>query len=434
MSRLRSSYDREILRLALPALGALAAEPLYILADTAIVGHLGRAQLAALGVAGTVLIAIGTFNFLQTGTTAQVARASGAGEALVARRLGAQALWLSLGIGVVVAVVLAALAGPIVDLVGAEGRSADYAETYLRIAAIGVPSAFIALGGQGFLRGIGELRQPLVILVGANLLNVVLELLLVYGLDLGIRGSAWGTAAAQTCMGVALAAVVLRRVGPGAVGVVLPLVRRLLDVGRFLFVRTSALIAAFVLAGAVAARVGDATVGAYQFEIQLWLFLALVLDAVAIAGGIIVGRELGAGRKEAAYGTSVRMIGLSVALGAVFTVVLMALIDVLPRAFTSDAAVLGEAHRSWWLVAAMQPLGAAVFALDGILIGAGDGPYLALSMFLSFVAATAVFAGTIAFDWGIVGVWSGMTTLIVARLVLMAVRFRTRRWLVEGWS
>jgi putative MATE family efflux protein len=432
--RLRSGHDREILHLAVPALGALAAEPLYILVDTAIVGHLGRAQLAALGVAATALVVVGTFNFLQYGTTAQVARASGAGEKETARRLGAQALWLSLAIGVVVAAAVAILAGPIVSLIGAEGRSAEYAVTYLRIVAIGVPSAFVALGGQGFLRGVGDLRGPLVVLIGANVLNLVLEVVLVYGFDLGIRGSAWGTAFAQTCMGLALAVLVLRRVGPGLAGLVPSLARRLVSAGRFLFLRTVALIVAFVLCGAVAARSGDATVGAFQIGLQLWMFLALVMDAVAIAGQIIVGRELGATRADEAYAASVRMVTLSVVLGTAFMVLLLALVDVLPRAFTSDAAVLAEAHRAWWFLALMQPIGGAVFALDGILIGAGDGPYLAISMAVAFAATALVLGLTLAFDWGGAGVWAALTVLVATRLALMAARFRTRRWLVTGWS
>src|SRR5262249_13294324 len=174
-----SPYDRRTLRLALPALGALAAEPLYILIDTAIVGHLGRAQLAALGAAATALSVLATFNFLQYGTTAQVARAVGAGEDRVARRLGAQALWLSLAIGAAVAIAIAVLADPIVRLVGVEGQTAAYAATYLRIVALGVPSFFLALGGQGFLRGVSDLTSPLVVIVLANILNVVLEVLLV---------------------------------------------------------------------------------------------------------------------------------------------------------------------------------------------------------------------------------------------------------------
>ncbi|MGL6279071.1 MAG: MATE family efflux transporter, partial [Gaiella sp.] len=185
---------RSILALAVPALGALAAEPLYVLVDTAIVGHLGRGPLAALGAAATVLGVLAMFNFLQYGTTAQVARAGGAGEAVVARRLGAQAAWLSLAAGVLLALLFAAFAGPIVRLVGVDGRTAELGETYLRIVAIGIPSVFLALGAQGFLRGIADLKTPFAILAGANLLNLVLELWFVYGLDWGIEGSAWGTA------------------------------------------------------------------------------------------------------------------------------------------------------------------------------------------------------------------------------------------------
>ncbi|MBA2741540.1 MAG: MATE family efflux transporter, partial [Actinobacteria bacterium] len=208
---LRSPYDRQIMRLAVPALGALAAEPLYLLVDTAIVGHLGRSQLAALGIAGAILGGVfAIFNFLQYGTTAQVARAGGAGEAEIARRLGAQAVWLSLVFGVVVAGLVAVLADPLVSLMGGEGAAAEYAVTYLRIAAIGLPAAFLALGGQGYLRGVSDLRTPLVIVIVANGVNVVLEVLFVYVFDWGIEGSAWGTAIAQLGMGAGFLYAILR--------------------------------------------------------------------------------------------------------------------------------------------------------------------------------------------------------------------------------
>ena len=431
---LRSPYDGEILRLALPALGALAAEPLYILVDTAIVGHLGRTQLAALGAAATALGVLATFNFLQYGTTAQVARATGAGEHAVARKLGAQALWLSLGVGIVLAVTIALLAGPIAALVGVEGRTADQAETYLRIVAIGIPSFFLALGGQGYLRGISELRAPLVLIVLGNLVNVVLELLFVYGFGWGIEGSAWGTAIAQSCMGAGFVWLIVRHVGRDDLAPVVALARRLVSVGKFLFVRTASLIAAFLLAGAVVARFGDAELGAFQISFQLWIFLALVLDAIAIAGQIIVGRELGAGRPERAFAASVRMIGLAAAVGTVFAVALLALSDVLPRLFSGDEAVLAQCALLWPIFALMQPLNGAVFALDGILIGAGDGPYIAGSMVVAFAACTVVLAATVAADWGIRGVWAAIGVLIVVRLATMGARFARRRWLVTGWA
>ena len=432
--RLRSAYDREILSLALPALGALAAEPLYILVDTAIVGHLGRSQLAALGAAATVLSVLATFNFLQYGTTAQVARASGAGADETARRLGAQALWLSLGVGIVLAGAIALWSEPIVALVGVEGETADYAATYLRIVAIGVPSFFLALGGQGYLRGVSELTAPLVLIALGNVLNVILEVLFVYGFDWGIEGSAWGTAIAQSCMGIGFLWLILRRVGRAHVAPVLALARRLLSVGKFLFLRTIALTGAFLLAGAVVARQGDAELGAYQISFQLFIFLALVLDAIAIAGQIIVGRELGAGRPARAFDASVRMIALSVVAGSLFAIALLALSEVLPRIFTSDAEVLAQCALLWPIFALMQPASGAVFALDGILIGASDGPYIAASMVVAFALCGLALVVALAADWGVRGVWGALAVLIAARLVTMTARFVRRRWLVTGWA
>jgi len=432
---LRSRYDREILRLALPALGALAAEPLYLLVDTAIVGHLGRPQLAALGIAATVLGGLfAIFNFLQYGTTAQVARAGGAGEEETARRLGAQAVWLSIAFGVAVAVLVAALAPQLVSLIGGEGEAASLAVTYLRIAAIGLPAAFLALGATGYLRGVADLKTPLAVVVLGNLANVVLEVVFVYGLGSGIRGSAWGTALAQLGMGAAFVVVVSRGLRRGEARPELELARRVLSLGKWIFLRTGALMASFVLAGAVATRFGDAAIGAHQVAFQLWIFLALVLDSLAIAGQIIAGRELGAGRRDDAYAAGERMIWLSVALGAVFAAVMLALAGILPRAFTGDEAVLHQVALLWPLFALMQPLNGAVFALDGILIGAGDGPFLAASMVAAFAVCATVLLASLAGDWGIRGVWAALVLLIVVRLALMTARFRRGRWLVTGWA
>jgi len=432
---LRSRYDREIVALALPALGALAAEPLYLLVDTAIVGHLGRSQLAALGIAATILGTLfAIFNFLQYGTTAQVARARGAGEVDAARRLGAQAVWLSLAFGVAVAALVASLAVPLVSLIGGEGETATFAVQYLRIAAVGLPAAFLALGGSGYLRGVSDLRTPLVVVVVANVVNVVLEVILVYGFDWGIRGSAWGTAIAQLGMGIAFLVVILRALQPGEARPELALARRVLSLGKWIFLRTSALMSSFALAGAVATRFGDAQIGAHQIAFQLWLFLALVLDSIAIAGQIIAGRELGAGRTGDAYAAGERMIWLSVAVGAVFAIAMLVLAGVLPRAFTGDDDVLHQVALLWPLFALMQPLNGAVFALDGILIGAGDGPFLAVSMVVAFAVCATVLLASLAGDWGIRGVWAALVLLILVRLGLMTARFRRGRWLVTGWA
>ena len=432
--RFRSRYDGEILRLAVPALGSLAAEPSYILVDTAIVGHLGRSQLAALGIAAVVLGTLfAIFNFLQYGTTAQVGRASGAGAERVARQLGGQALWLCLGVGIALTLLLVAFAPSVVELMGGDGRTADYAVTYLRIVSLGLPFAFIAIGAQGYLRGVADLRTPLVIMIAGNVANAVLEVLFVYGFGWGIEGSAWGTVLAQAGMGTAFLVLLARSVRAD-LRPQLALMGRLIKVGRHIFVRTVALMSAFTLAGAIVTRFGDASIAAHQIAFQLWLFLALVLDAIAIAGQVLVGRGLGAGDTERAYEAGARMIWLAVYAGAAFAAVLLALGGVLPYAFTSDESVVERTQAIWLLFALMQPLNGAVFALDGILIGAGDGPFLAWSMVAAFSASAAVALAALALDWGIVGVWGGLVVLILVRLGLMSWRFSGRRWLVTGWA
>jgi putative MATE family efflux protein len=434
VGRLRSPYDREIVRLALPALGALAAEPLYILVDTAIVGHLGRPQLAALGLAGTVLAGAFTiFNFLTYGTTAVVARASGAGQPERAARLAAQALWVSLAIGLALLVTCEALAEPLLRALGASGESGDQALTYFRIAAIGLPAALVALAGQGYLRGVSNLRRPLEIVVAANIVNVVLEVLFVYGFDWGIAGSAAGTAIAQLGMGVAFVVELLRPHADSkrpSLDAMRPMVR----IGRQIFVRTTALYASFLVAASVCARMGDAELGAHQIALQLFFFIALVLDSVAIAGQVIVGRMLGAGDIDGARASALRMIGWSVTLGTAFAAVLLPLAHVLPQAFTSDPLVLHEAAELWPYFALMQPLAGAVFALDGILIGASDTSYLMWSMLAASALFIALAAMALALDWGIVGVWIALDVLIASRFTLLWVRFRGRRWAVVGWA
>jgi putative MATE family efflux protein len=210
--------------------------------------------------------------------------------------------------------------------------------------------------------------------------------------------------------------------------------RPLVRVGRQIFVRTAALYASFLVAASVLARMGDAQIGAHQIAYELFILIALILDALAIAGQVIVGRMLGAGDADGAYAAAVRMIGWSVVVGLGFALVLAPLSHALPEAFTNDPAVLHQAALLWPFLAAMQPLGAAVFALDGILIGAGDTRFLMWSM----LAASAVFitlaALSLALDWGVVGVWAALDVLIAARLALLGPRFVSRRWAVVGWG
>jgi putative MATE family efflux protein len=425
--------DREILRLAVPALGALAAEPLYLLADTAIVGHLGTRQLAALALAGSVLSSVVTLsNFLTYGTTAQVARLHGAGEDRRAGEIAAQSLWLAIGISVVATLLTVALADPLMALVGGSGATADLAARYLRLSALGLPAALIALAGQGFLRGVGDLRSPLIVVVAANAFNIVLEPLFVYAFGWGLDGSALGTVAAQAAMGAAFTIMLLRAPAlsrrPHAAQL-----RSLAHMGGHIVVRTGSLLLAFLVAGAVLARESDDALGAHQIAFQVFIFLALVLDAIAIAGQVLVGRLLGAGDADRALHAANRMCLWALAGGVVMAVGLLATTHVLPHAFTGDDDVLHEATTLWPLFALMQPVGALVFALDGILLGAGDTRYLAYAMAFSALGVFLPIALlTLHFDWGVTGVWAGIDALMVARLATIGARYRNRRWIVTG--
>lgn len=427
--------DREILRLALAALGALAAEPIYLLTDTAIVGHLGTPQLGGLAVAGTVLTTgFWLFNFLAYGTTAAVARSVGAGDRRAAARHAAQALWLAVGLGAALAA-LGLLAAPAaVGLMGASEAVRPHALTYLRISALGAPAVLVGLVGVGYLRGLQDTATPLRIALAANLANLVLEVVLIYGLGFGLAASAWSTVAAQVAAAAVFARVVARHVGSAGVSWRPdPRAQRALaTVGRDLFVRTGSLLGALAVATAVASRLGTVELAAHQVAFQLWSFLALVLDAVAIAAQAMVGRLLGAGQAEAARSASRRMLEWGTGAGVAFAVAVAALRPLLGPLFTDDARVVRLTADLLWLVAALQPVNAVVFVLDGVLIGAGDLRFLAgamlgaLGLFLPAALAVA------ALDLPLLALWMALGLLMAARLAATTWRFAGLRWAVTG--
>jgi putative MATE family efflux protein len=313
------------------------------------------------------------------------------------------------------------------SLLAGSGDVGAMATRYLRIGVLGVPMALIALAAQGWLRGVGDLRTPLVVVIAANLANVVLEVVLVYGFGTGLDGSAVGTVIAQYGMGVAFALVLLR--APTASRVPdLARIRSLASIGAVLFVRSASLYACFTLATAVSARIGAPSLGAHQIGFQLFNALALVLDAIAIAGQVIVGRALGAGDVAGARAAARRMLEWSLVAGLVLGGALLALTSVIPRAFTPDPAVIDRARGMWPLFCLLMPPAAVVFALDGILIGAGDARFLAGAMVVALVVFTPV---VLAADT-IGTVWVALDVLMVVRLATLGARFARGRWALAG--
>ncbi|HEV7194920.1 MAG TPA: MATE family efflux transporter [Pedococcus sp.] len=438
------AQSREILRLAVPAFLALVAEPLFLLADSAIIGHLGTAQLAGLGVASATLItAANIFVFLAYGTTSIVARQLGAGSSRGALEAGVDGTWLAVGLGAVTAVLVALNAAPLCRLFGASDEAVGYAVTYLRLSALGIPAMLVALAATGVLRGLQDTRTPLVASVTGFSTNVVLNLVFVYGLGWGIAGSAWGTVIAQTGMAVGLVTVLIshaRRAGatlhphPGRV-------LKAALTGIPLLVRTLALRAILLLTTWVAAGLGDVPLASHQVAATVWSFLAFALDALAIAAQALTGRALGAGDVKGARAATTTMVRWGIWGGAVLGVILLALHTVLPALFTRDPAVRSALASALVVVALGQPLSGFVFVVDGVLIGAGDGGWLAKAM-----AATLVLYLPLAIWVHVTGrdlvshgaphavavLWVVFTAFMAIRACFFWWRIRGDRWVVTG--
>ncbi|MPQ97228.1 MATE family efflux transporter [Modestobacter sp. I12A-02628] len=420
---------RSVPALAAPALAVLAAEPLYLLVDTAVVGNLGTLALGGLAVGGGLLgWAAALLNFLAYGTTARAARRAGAGDRAGAVAEGVQATWLALGLGVVVVVLFQLLAGPLTRaLAGGAGPVAAAGEQWLRVACLGMPLLLVALAGNGWLRGVQQLRRPVVFVVAGSLVSLVLCPLLVHVVGLGLVGSAVANVAGQAVsaalfLRALLAERVPLRPQPRAV-------RAQLVLGRDLLLRAAVLQLAFLVAAGVVARTGAAELGAHQIALQLWLFLALVLDAYAVAAQTLVGHALGAGRPDRARQTARAVALWGLGTGVLVGGLLLLLRPVLPGLFTDDPAVLAQAGVVWWFLALMQPLAGVVFALDGVLMGAGDVRWLrTLTIGSALVGFLPLSLLSGPLDWGLAGVWTGLTLFVVLRLVGVLLRVAGDRW------
>ncbi len=430
---------RRIAALAFPALGVLAAEPIYLLFDLAVVGRLGALPLAGLAIGALILATLSSnMTFLSYGTTARSARFFGAGDRGSAVGEGVQASWLALGLGALIVVVVQVVAVPLVSVLagGSEGGDiAGEALPWVRVAIVGVPAILISAAGNGWMRGVQDTGRPLRYVVAGFAVSAVLCPLLVYGLlgmpRLELVGSAvanlvgqW-VAALLFCRALLIERVPLR-IQPAVL-------RAQVVMGRDLVLRTMAFQACFVSAGAVAARFGAAAVAAHQVVLQLWNFLALVLDSLAIAAQSLVGAALGAGQLAHAKSVAWRVTIFSTLASAVLAGIFAVGASVFPSIFTDDRSVLDAIGVPWWFMVGQLPVAGIVFALDGVLLGAGDAKFMRNATLVSaLVGFLPLIWLSLAFGWGLLGIWSGLSAFMVLRLVFVGWRAFSGHWLVPG--
>lgn len=429
-----------MLALAVPALGALVAEPVFVLVDSAIVGHLGPAPLAGLALASTVLTTVvGLFVFLAYATTAAVARRLGGNDEPGALRSGVDGLWLALALGVVLGALVALAAPWLAGVLGAHDEVARQAVTYLRASAPGLPGMLVVLAATGVLRGLQNTRTPLVVAATGAVINAGLNALLVLGARMGIAGSGLGTAATQLAMAAWLGTLVVRGarrrgvdIAPTAGGL-----RGSVRAGAPLLLRTATLRAAIVLTTWVAAGLGTAVLAGHQVVNAVWGLTAFALDALAIAAQALVGHALGAGDVPRARALLRRTLTWGVAVGAALGVVVGALSPWLVRAFSADEEVRHAATLALLVAAVCLPMAGWVFVLDGVLIGAGDGAFLARAGLLTLVvylpAVLAVRAWAPGGAAGLAWLWGAFAGLFLAsRALTTGWRAGGSGWTVPG--
>lgn len=434
------TLNREILRLAVPALGALIAEPAFLIVDAALVGHLGTTPLAGLGIAGAVLQTIvGLMVFLAYSTTPAVARLFGAGRPGEAVSVGINGMWLALAIGAVLAAAGAVASPWLVSLFGASDAVAADANAYLLVSMWGLPAMLIVFAATGLLRGMQDTMTPLWIAGLGFGANALLNIVFIYGLGWGIAGSAAGTVVAQWGMVGAYVLVIrrlaakheaslkARREGMGSTA----------RSGGWLFLRTVSLRVALLATVAVATGIGTDELAGWQIVFTIFSAAAFALDALAIAAQALIGKELGAGDERQVH----RVLRRTVAWGAWFGVVVGALIaalsGVLGIVFTGDARIATLVQPALLILALAQPIAGVVFVLDGVLMGANDARYLAIAGGINLVpflpALWIIAASGVDASAGLV--WLAIAffgVYLLARLGTLGWRVRSGRWVTAG--
>ncbi|MDQ0278183.1 putative MATE family efflux protein [Arthrobacter silviterrae] len=440
-ARPSASQPRQILQLAVPAFGALIAEPLFLLADSAIVGHLGVAELAGVGLAATVFqTVVGLMVFLAYSTTPAVARLLGAGRRADALAVGRDGLWLALGLGVVLAGAGAFLAGPLLSAMGAHGAVLGFANDYLLVSLAGIPAMLLVLAAMGVLRGLQDTRTPLLVAGIGFAVNIALNFTLVYVLHMSVAGAALGTVLAQWGMAAIYLVIVVRAARADAVGLRPDWagIRTVSRVGSWLMVRTLSLRLAILATVLVATAQGPQNLAAHQLAMTLFSFLAFALDALAIAAQALIGKELGAGRIAAVRTLTATMTRWGLGFGVITGLALWASSGGVGWLFTNDAGVHRTLAAALLVMAIGQPVAGYVFVLDGVLIGAGDARYLALAglvnlavylPLLFWVSAAGLGSGPAAMAW----LWAAFSLgYMAARALTLGLRARTDRWMRVG--
>ncbi len=422
---------RTILSLALPALGVLAAPPLYLLLDTAVVGRLGAIELAALAAGATIFAMVTTqLTFLAYGTTARASRAFGQGHPEKAVQEGVQATWVAIGVGLLLFAIAGVFATQLTQLLSPDPQVYQAAATWLHIAAFGIPLTLIAQAGNGWLRGVQNTRKPLLfVLCGLGPAALVIIPVVAW---LGLPGSAVAIIFGESITAALFLRELIKRARRDQVSLRprMDLIKKQLVLGRDLIARSVAFQVAFLSAAAVAGRIGAYELGAHQVLLQLWNLLTLVMDSLAIAAQTLVGAALGYGSIAVARWTAKKVVAWTVGISAVLAAIFAAGVHFIPRMFTEEVGTINAMQSGpWWVLVAMIPIGGVVFSLDGVLLGAGDAAYLR-----NITIAAVVFGFlpliwlTHLNGWPLTGVWLGLLAFLVLRLVFVVLRYRGSKW------
>ncbi|MDY3126965.1 MAG: MATE family efflux transporter [Corynebacterium sp.] len=422
---------RSILRLALPALGVLAAMPLYLLLDTAVVGRLGSQELAALGAAATIQSVVTTqLTFLSYGTTSRAARHFGAGRRAEAVGEGLQATYVAIGVGMVLAIGMWSGADTLAMWMTGNAQTAALTAQWLKVAALAIPVALTIMAGNGWLRGVQDTVKTLRFTLSGVIPGAIAIPFFVSWW--GLVGSAWANVLGMSIVSALfLSELFVQHKGSWKVD--FGIIGKQLLLGRDLIVRSLSFQVTFVSAAAVAARFGTSALAAHQVMLQLWNFLVLALDALAIAAQTLVGAALGGGSIKNARETGKKIVGYSTVFALVLAVVLAGGAAIIPRIFTADESVHAQMHIPWWIMVGLVIVGGVLFALDGVLLGAGDAAFLrtvtVVSALLGFLPGIwlAYF-----FGWGLPGVWTGLAVFICARAAAGYLRFNSMKWAIVG--